>query len=137
MRPAGDDEYQSGGGDLVQQHRESGYGEPAQAQVDASDEPLGGVEPAHVPDQAGRGETPDGTQPDDVVRRGHAKQKHGSVGAGDQYEDHGVVESLHPPTCRLLPADPVVEGAGGEHAGDAGRVGAGSDLGNGAVRGGQ
>jgi hypothetical protein len=73
--PAGDEENQSGGGEVVQQHREGGHGEPAQAQVDTSDEPLGGGEPA-----------------------------------------------------RLLPPDPVVEGAGGEHAGDAGRGDAGGDL---------
>ena len=107
----------------VPELREGGDRDPADRQVDGRRDPFRVADPDHLDDRAG-----DRADPDDDQDRGgegavHDQQGERRVGAGDEEEDHRVIEAAHPGAhVRPLPVDPVVERAGAEQGREADRV---------------
>jgi hypothetical protein len=64
------------------------------------------------------GERPQHAQADRCILVGGGEQERGCRGAGDQQEDHRVVEALQPPARARAPAATVVQGAGPEQPAD-------------------
>ena len=89
--------------------------DPAGRDVDDRGEPLRRVPPGEVQDRPAGRAGPDGDQDHVGERALHHQQRERRVGAGDQHEDHRVVEAAHPAARAVaLPVDPVVDGARAE-----------------------
>ncbi len=120
---AGGDEQGAGRPHRVPELGEGDDGDPAERQVDQRRDPLRVVDPDHLDDRAGDRADPDDDQDRVGERAVEDEQGEGRVGAGDEEEDHRVIEPAHPAAhVGPGPVDPVIEGAGAEQGREADRV---------------
>ena len=96
--------------------------DPAEREVDQRGHPLRRLDPDHLDDRADQRADPDRDQHRVGEGAVEDQQRERRVGAGDQQEDHRVVEAAHPAAdVGPLPVDPVIEGAGAEQGREADR----------------
>ena len=82
------------GAQVVPQLREGQDADPAHADIQHGGYPFGAVDPEQLEDHAGGGDAPDQREQhfaDALPQREHA---HRRIAAGDQHEDHHVVDLL-------------------------------------------
>ena len=103
---------QDGGADpgLDRDRREAQRADPADGEVDDHGDPLRGVYPDQLDDDPGDRSGPDRDEERRRKRPLHDEERKRGHGAGDQQEDHGVIEAAHPLARRRpSPVDAVIE----------------------------
>ena len=107
---------------------------PAQEQVERNAHPARRRGPEHLENDPGHSTAPDDPEQQPPVAFGQRQQSERGVTAGDEDEDHRMVESFHPFVGGLgLPVHPVVGAADREHAHDRHRVDQRGDAGAGGI----
>ena len=107
-----------GGGSGIHPYRRLGHARgPTQTDEDRADELLRRVHPHQMRHDRREGQPPQHTQADRCIGIGGGEQERGGPGAGDQQEDHRVVEALQPAARERTPVAAVIQRAGPEQSG--------------------
>lgn len=104
---------QAGGADRLPKRIDGNDSHPAHGDIDGGSKGTGAVDPKQAHEQAGNGQSPDDSQQGIAPRAAQRGEADGSIGAGDEKVDGGVIifPQGDPPGHRGV--DAVVKGGGG------------------------